>query len=200
MSMRLGWMFPTGDATGASGDSFPRRLSAQFPFQLGFGAKITDALYLGSYLGASFGNNGSDGRVERACTDSDENLHNDIACNSYTLRIGLELQYHFRPAQAVNPWLGYGIGPELASQSITDRIRGRDENTTVTGWEYARLTFGVDFRLTHGIGGGPLLEGTLGEFRHSHTEVNGQTTHSGSISDTALHGWVSLGLRFVLFP
>ena len=200
MALRLGWMSPAGNTSGASGDSLPARFSGQLPLLLGLGGKITDSLYVGGYLGASFGSDGSDVRVERACTDSDDNLHNDIACNSMTLRIGLEAQYHFMPSASVNPWLGYGIGPELASQSITDRVRARDENTTVTGWEYARLAFGVDFRLARGIGGGPLLEGTLGEFTHSRTEINGKVAHTGAISNTALHGWVSLGVRFVLFP
>jgi hypothetical protein len=200
LSLRLGWMFPAGDATGASGDSLPARFSGQLPLLIGLGAKVTPQLYVGSYLGGSFGSDGTDTRVDRACTDSDDDLRNDIACNSSTLRIGLEAQYHFLPAASVNPWIGYGIGPELATQSITDRVRARDETTTVTGWEFARLTFGVDFRLTRGFGAGPLLEGTFGEFTHSRTAINDRTTHSGSIPNTAVHSWVSLGLRFVLFP
>ncbi len=200
MSLRLGWMFPAGSATGASGDSLPARFSGQFPILLSLGGKVLPTLYVGGYFGGSFGNDGTDLRVDRACTDTDDNLKNDIACNTSTLRAGIEVQYHFRPTELVNPWLGYGLGPELASQSLTDRVRTRDESTTVTGWEYARFTFGVDFRVARSLGGGPLLEGTLGEFLHSRTEINGQTTHSGSISNTALHGWVSLGFRFVILP
>lgn len=200
MSFRMGFMVPVGDASGAPGDALHQRYSDQFGMLLGLGAKVSEAIYVGTYFGGSFGTNGGDTRVDRACTDRDDNLQNDISCGSGTLRAGLELEYHFQPAARVDPWLGYGIGPEFATQSITDHVRAVDETTSVTGWEYARLAGGINFRLARAVGLAPTLEGSLGQFNTSRTELNSVKVHDAAIPDRALHGWITVGLRLILFP
>ena len=116
-----------------------------------------------------------------------------------TFRLGLEVQYHFKPSETLNPWLGYGAGFESATQSIDDREQGYSETTALSGYTYAQLSGGFDLRKKT-VGFGPYAELALGRFTQTSTEVNGVETASGDIADPAWHAWLSLGFRMVLFP
>jgi hypothetical protein len=200
MHLVTGVMIPFGSVSDAPGDDLGRRYAWQVPFEVGLGAKPSEKLYLGGYLGFSVGAEGSDSRVEQACDDSDDNLDNDITCSTYTLRAGVELRYSFSPAADSNAWLGYGIGFASAIQTIDDRARGRKESTTASGYELARLGFGVDFRLNKVFGLGPTLVAAVGRFNHTRTEVNNEETFDGALDDPRFHVWGTLGVRMVFFP
>ncbi len=200
MDLRLGWSVPSGRASGASGDTLAGRYSSQFPLIFDLGAKVSERVFVGGYLHFGFGTNGSDATVERQCTDRDNNLDNNIRCGAFGFHMGVLAQYSFAPAAKVDPWIGYGIGFETGTESIDDTVVGRSEQTTSSGLELARLAGGVDFRLGKAIGLGPFAAMDIGRFTHTRTDVNGKTTYDGSIADPAVHWWISLGARFVLFP
>lgn len=198
MAFRTGAAFPLGKATQQRGDSLARRYSWQWPLQIELGAKVTPNVHVGGYFTMAFGAEGDDAAIEEYCDDDDSNLENDIGCSALGLRLGVHAQYHFRPDQTVNPWLGYGIGFESTTQVLQDRPRGYEESTTASGITYAKLDAGLDFRLPVGLG--PYLETAFGRFTKSSTNINGNKTFSGSIDDRAWHAWFTLGVRLVLFP
>jgi hypothetical protein len=198
--IRTGLSFPIGRATGAAGDDLHARYSLQVPFVFDLGAKLSRAVYLGGYLGFGIGTNGTNDRVEQLCDDRDSNTRNDVECSAYSVRLGIEARYYLSPDESVDPWLSYGIGFEAAAEAINDHPRGRSEQTTVTGIEFARLGVGFDWRASRVFGLGPLLELALGRYGGTRTEVNGAQAFDGSIGDAAVHGWVTLGLRGVFFP
>lgn len=200
MDMRVGWSVPSGRASGASGDTLAGRYSAQVPLIFDLGAKVSPKVFVGGYLHFGLGTNGNDARVDRQCTDRDNNLDNNIKCGAFGFHIGLLAQYSFSPAAKVDPWLGYGIGFETGTQSIEDTVAGRTEQTTSSGLEFARLTGGVDFRLVKAFGIGPFLSADFGRFTHTRTDVNGEATYDGNVPAPAVHWWITLGARFVLFP
>jgi hypothetical protein len=200
MHLVTGVMVPFGTVSGAPGDDLGRRYAWQVPFEIGLGAKATEKLYIGGYMGFSVGAEGSDSRVEQACDDSDNNLDNEITCTTSTLRAGVEVRYFFTPAADSSPWLGYGIGFASAKETIHDRARGRKESTTASGYELARLGFGVDFRLSRVVGLGPTLVAAVGRYSHTRTEVNGDETFDGDLDDPRFHVWGTLGFRLVFFP
>ncbi len=200
MHVLTGFMVPAGRVSGAPGDELARRYAWQVPFEVGLGAKPSEKFYVGAFLGFSLGAEGSDARVEQACDDKDSNLDNDISCSTYTLRFGVEGRYFFAASKSANPWLGYGIGFERAGQTIDDRIRGRQEQTMVDGFELARLGFGIDFRLNGTFGIGPALVIAVGRFSKTKTEVNGQETFSGSLDRPDAHVWGTIGARMVFLP
>ncbi len=200
MGFLVGIMVPFGNATGDPGDGLRDRYSSQGAFVVDLGFKPASSLFLGGYLGLSFGSEGSDNKVEAACEDDNDDADNDVTCSSSTLRIGLLLRYSFSPAEAVNPWLGYGIGYTEASQEIDDRHGERREETTVSGIEFARLQAGVDFRLSKTIGLGPELTAAFGRYGSTSTSVDGEVEFEGDIENPAVHTWLSLGFRLVLFP
>jgi hypothetical protein len=109
------------------------RYSSQFLFDIELGAKATDALFIGAYLGFGVGAEGSDERIESFCDDDDGDTENDIECSVVSLRLGVMARWSFSPAETVNPWLAYGIGFESQSQSIYDRVSTRRETTTASG-------------------------------------------------------------------
>jgi len=192
-------LFPFGDATAGRGDSLNSRYGWQWmPLELGLGAKLIDSLYLGGYLNVGVGWEGSDLRTEAHCEAGNDAV-DDVSCSAVSTRLGLELRYSFTPAESMNGWIGYGIGMTTGSQTISDAGR-YSETSTAQGIELARLTGGLDFRASRGFGLGPFALVSLGRYTHQKTEINGVVTSSGSIDNPALHAWVSVGLRMVIFP
>ncbi|HET9930663.1 MAG TPA: hypothetical protein VFQ35_08245 [Polyangiaceae bacterium] len=198
MAVRTGLSFPFGNATGNSADTLSRRYAWQIPIAFDLGAKITRSIFVGTYLQVGFGAEGSDNEVAAFCDDNDENFSNDVSCSVLTARLGLLMNYQFSPDKVLNPWIGYGIGFESASQSLKDKQHGYSESTTVSGLTYAQLSGGFDFRGAVGVG--PYAEIALGAFSRTSTEQYGRKVYSGSIDDRALHAWVTLGVRFVVRP
>ncbi len=196
-AFRTGVMFPGGRATGKAGDTLAARYSWAVPFMFDVGFKPTEHLFFGTYFGLAWGAEGSYVPIEGACLDDDDDLVNDVSCNSITLRWGLEAQYHFSPDQRWNPWVGYGFGLEATDQSIDERGKRR-ESTISRGVTFAQLSGGVDFRSAVGLG--PFFEASVGRFNSSRTEVNDVETFDGDIRDRALHYWLTLGLRLVVRP
>jgi len=194
-----GVLFPFGGATSGRGDSLSSRYGWQWmPLELGLGAKLIDSLYLGGYLNVGVGWEGSDLRTEAHCEAGNDAV-DDVSCSAVSTRLGLELRYSFTPAESMNGWIGYGIGMTTGSQTISDAGR-YSETSTAQGIELGRLTGGLDFRASSGFGLGPFALVSLGRYMHQKTEINGVVTSSGSIDNPALHAWVSLGLRMVIFP
>src|SRR4030095_7178090 len=98
-----------------------------------------------------------------------------------------------------NPWLGYGIGLETEQQTINDRITRREEMTTTTGLEFARLMVVLDFRYKT-LGFGPVISVALGRYTTSETAVNGDVTFDGEVDHPSMHGFLTIGIRGVVFP
>ncbi len=196
-AFRTGVMFPGGKASGRAGDTLAARYSWAVPFMFDVGFKPTQNVFVGTYFGLAWGAEGDYVPIEGTCSDDDDDLENDIACNSVTLRLGLEGQYHFAPADRWNPWVGYGFGFEATNQTIDER-GVRTESTMSSGVTFAQVSGGVDFRTAIGIG--PFFEASVGRFNSSRTEVNNVETFDGDIEDRATHYWLTLGLRLVVRP
>ncbi len=199
MGFRLGLAFPIGEATGEPSDSLAARYAWQVPLALDAGVKIGPNVFVGAYFGYAFGAEGSDPFVEALCDDNDEDLENDVDCDASTLRIGLEVQYHFAPTEKMNAWVGYGAGYETSDETITDRQQGYTERTIASGFTIAKLDGGLDFR-SKVMGAGPYLEVAIGQFTKGTTEIGSAETWSGDIPDAAWHAWLAVGFRMVLFP
>jgi hypothetical protein len=194
-----GVMFPFGDATSARGDSLSNRYSWQWmPLEVGLGAKIIDELYVGGYFNFGVGWEGGDYKTGGRCNAGD-GLSDDVNCSSTSFRVGIELRYTFTPEERLSGWIGYGVGITSATQTISDAGR-YSETSTARGVELARLSGGLDVRASKGFGLGPYVLGSIGRFSHAKTEIQGATTFDGSIENPALHLWLSVGLRMVVFP
>jgi hypothetical protein len=197
-AFRTGLLFPVGDATSRPNDTLASRYAWQVPIAVDLGMRFAEHYFVGGYLGIGFGSTGSDARLERACSDDDEDFDNDIVCSAVTLRAGVEVQYNFRPDQRLNPWVGYGFGFEAASAKLSDHALGYEETVTSSGLTYAQLSAGFDMR--HAVGFGPFLEAAVGGYRRVTTDSGAALTTSRPIDDQALHVWLMLGFRLVVNP
>jgi hypothetical protein len=194
-----GVAFPFGRASDAPRDSLSARYSWHWiPLELGLGAKIIDELYLGAYFNVGAGWEGSDSHTESRC-EAGYGVDDDVSCSSVSVHGGIELRYTFTPAEPLSGWVGYGVGATSVTQSISDAGR-YDESNTAQGIEFARLSGGLDFRVKRGFGLGPYALVSVGRFVHQRTEIRNDVTFSGAIPDPALHAWLALGLRIVVFP
>ncbi|HEY6077512.1 MAG TPA: hypothetical protein VIW29_01835 [Polyangiaceae bacterium] len=195
----MGIAFPLGDASGTSGDSLSARYGWQWvPLELGFGAKVTESVYVGAYLDLSVGYEGSDHVTKRRC-EAGDGLDDDLTCSSSSAHLGVEARYTINPTETFAGWFGYGIGYTAASQSISDAGR-YEETSTVRGFEFARLSLGLDMRLSRGFGMGPFAVASLGRYLKQETTINDYETSAGSIDDQAFHCFLTLGYRLVIFP
>ncbi len=86
----------------------------------------------------------------------------DLVAQNTTVRSvtgGLYADWHFRPARSLDPFVGLSTGcrnlwlvPETGP------------NTSITGWEIARLRLGLDYRITPEIAIAPVVAGGLSMF------------------------------------
>jgi len=181
MDIRTGYSIPLGKVEGETNllgvSKMGDLVSGQVPVMIDIGGKPIPELFVGGYMGLAFG--GAAGFTKDNCP----------SCVAVGLHVGVEAQYHILPAGFVNPWVGYGLG--LESLAVGD-------NSTVGwgGFEFARLMGGADFRINRIFGVGPFVDLSLGTY----STFTDQYSKSSSVEKTAVHEWLTLGVRFVFFP
>lgn len=149
---------------------------------------MTSNIFVGGYLGLGLGGGGSSANFCE--TDG-------VSCATASLHLGLQAQYHFTPASRMNWWAGYGIG--LDSLALAASGPGGEASVSIAGVEYAVLSGGFDYRVSETFGVGPVVSLSLGSYSSASQELNGVSTDL-DIDNTALHAWLNLGVRLVLFP
>jgi hypothetical protein len=190
MAFRTGYSIPMGTVMkGALQDGSDLKMSdtvsGQVPIIVDIGDKLIPELFIGGYFGLGFG--GTAGQVHDGCQAAGD------SCLGVSVQLGIEAQYHILPSGSVDPWLGYGIGVE--SLGVSEANDNTTQTVSFTGYQFARLSAGADFRVTHGFGVGPFVEYSLGQYNT--VNGNGQDV---DIPSKAGHQWLTLGARFVLFP
>ena len=192
LALRTGYSIPMGKTglplvdpqTGAVSDHMSQATTGQVPIIVDVGGKIIPQLFLGGYFGLAFG--GEAGAAKAGCE------FNGGGCVSVAAYFGIEAQYHILPAGPVNPWLGYGAGFESL---VLSEGSNSSNNLSLSGFQFARLSGGVDFRVNRVFGVGPVLDFALGRYS-SVSEGSGSIDINGG----AGHQWLTLGVRFVFFP
>ena len=190
LALRTGVSIPFGKYADSSAANMSDFVSPQVPLLVDIGGKVGRHVFIGGYLGLGFG--GAAGTTSGVCDRT------NASCAAVSLRLGPEVLFFFMPDQKVDPWVGYGIGWEsTALASSTDRL---DSAMGFAGVEFAHLMGGVDFRLSRIFGIGPFVDFALGSYSRYSFQTDPGPDDDGSIDDTALHGWLTVGARFVFFP
>lgn len=165
----------------------------QIPVHADVGVKIIPQLFVGGYVGVSLGGVGD--TMSRACDQA------HVSCSSIGFRFGLQAQYHVAPGGKLNPWVGYGIGYEIAGASGTNG--GNTLSVAYGGVEFAHVMAGADFRISRIVGVGPFADFAIGQYSFASVEETrfGRTVKTdGSVQDKALHEWLTLGVKVTFFP
>jgi hypothetical protein len=155
---------------------------------LEIGGKPTPALFLGVLIEGAGGPHGTTfaGTCRGAAAD----------CVATTGRAGVLARFYFSPGSSQTGWLALGTGVESTSVSAYQRNSTvKLAELTATGWEIARASLGLDFRLSPVVGVGLYAVASVATF----------DTFSGSLAADAVggksaHGWLGAGVRAVLFP
>ena len=117
------------------------------------------------------------------------------ACSVTGLRVGIEGTYAFRDHGG--PWVGLGTGFEWMFTSISAATFTREVD--VSGWEFANFQAGWDVEVSPRWKVGPWLSLSVGEFSRA-TLSGGGTTIEQTISNTAVHGWLQIGVKGTFGP
>jgi hypothetical protein len=152
---------------------------------------LVEVLFVAAYAGFSLGQRGSHAR---SCVKGQDKF-----CSSSTFAAGLGAEYSLAPNATYNPWLGYGIGYELALLGVNDYAAGRGEHVVSEGFTHARIRAGLDVRKKK-AGFGPFVEVAMGKFLTATTDLDERGDYVSRIHDSAVHAWVTLGMRVVLNP
>jgi hypothetical protein len=190
----LGYGLPFGEMS--EGSDLGDGISGQLPLWLDVGYRLNPKLFLGAYVQYGFGFVGD--AIDEGCDRSDE-----IDCTATDVRLGLQLHYHIAPQSAANPWLGLGAGYEW--MSLGTEAAGMEAGVTLSGFEFINLQLGLDFRLARHLFAGPFVSMSVGQYDEISFDCDGpfcselSTSTDGEIEDTAIHGWVVLGLRATYF-
>jgi len=190
MALRTGYSHPLGKANGADGGKMSDVTTGQVPIMVELGGKVVPNLFLGGYLGIAGGM--AAGALDDLCDDA------NYDCYALGIRAGLQGHFQLMPHGSTNPWIGYGIGYESLTISVSDG----DDNGSFTnaGPEYARVMAGLDFRLSRTFGLGPFVDVSIGKYTRYKDDPPGGESEDGDIPKPAMHEWVTVGARFVFFP
>lgn len=182
VGLRAGYALPLGDVS--SGNAYSDFTKGIVPLQLDVGYRINGNWFAGAYF--------QYGLTNVKVPECDQS---GVSCSASDLRFGIEGQYHLMPANALDPWVGLGVGYEVYHSS--ESAGGMEASGSTNGFEFLNATVGADYKLAPNLGVGPFLGLSLGEFSNASFSSPGQPDQSGSIQDKALHLALSFGLRGV---
>lgn len=185
LGARLAYSIPLGSLTGAENDALSNTVSGRLPFGIDVGYRINRALYVGGFLqyAALFvANNSTTGCGQ-----------NGVSCSGSDFQLGIQAAYHPLQTGALDPWLGLGVGYEMANVDITKG--STSASAQVTGFQFLNLMAGAEYKVDKNFGVGPLVSLSLGEYSNQKVcEAGGQCV-STSISNSALHEWLTFGVQ-----
>lgn len=172
----LGYALPWGKFDSDDGLSVGESVTGQVPLILDAGYRI-DHFVVGMQFqyGLAF-------RSANKCDGGAD-------CSTKDLRLGLTLEYRIKPHEPIDPWVGIGVGYEWLS--FSDTVDGRIRSGGIRGIEMFALRAGLDFQVADQLHAGPFVGFSLGQYSASWRNEGG----SEDISQTALHGWITIGVR-----
>jgi hypothetical protein len=185
VGLRSGYAIGLGNVD--SPDTMSDFVQGAVPVWVDAGYRIESPnLFVGGYFQYGFGLLG--GKTSSTCNTQ------GVSCSSNVLVYGLQAHYHVSPGDSFDPWIGYGIGMENMNINLSGP--GGSGSVGLSGWDYAIFQLGGDFGVAPNLGIGPVVMFTMGQYGNISQTLNGQT-QSQSVNQTALHEWLTLGIRGV---
>jgi hypothetical protein len=194
--LRTGLGFGLGKAGQISGVPGSREVNDivawRVPIWIDLGYRLSDPLTLGVYAQLGLGGGGDCGG----------------SCNSSDLRLGAQALWH-APGGAL--WLGAGLGYEwqslyalrvppeafpidAADPDAVSQVATRVAETL--GGPELTLQAGLDFELEPGLGVGPYVSASVGQYVTDSYDCDQVTCPTGSsVNGSATHAWLGVGVR-----
>jgi hypothetical protein len=182
-AVRLGLAIPAGSIQdGTSLDSYA---GSAVPLVLEAGWRIDPSLFVGARFLYAF----------PQLKNPMGSCNNGVTCDGFDMHLGVEGIYRFLADRTFAPWAGLGFGYEWASEDINRANIGG--GGTFRGFE-GLLQGGGDVRLSSQLVLGPYVEVALGRFETTDARGrigNTSTETTMDIANTAVHTWISFGVR-----
>ena len=181
IGLSVGYALPMGSVSGSQ--PMTDLFSGALPLQVDVGWRFTPNLYLGAFFQYSFAFISS--TQEAACT-----VNGWTNCTGSDMQFGANFVYTFLPYATFAPYVGLGLDWEIASLSYSGSNQSISES--VSGFQFARILVGGDFRVGSAFRVGPFVNFSLGQFS-SLSSPNPDA--NGTIADKALHTWLQFGIK-----
>ncbi len=180
LGVRVGYGIPLGSA--AQNAKWSDQIKGMIPFWFDVGYRIDPNWYVGGFFqfGLGFVPSG-------LCTTG-------LSCSENDLRFGLNVHYHFLPAETFDPWIGLGAGYEIWNYNVS--AAGVSGSAQLKGFEFGNAQLGLDYKFSPTFAVGPFVTFTVAQFSDQSGSVAGFSS-SGSIDNKAIHEWLIFGLRGV---
>jgi len=206
LGLRLGYAIPMGKAGALAApgttpdtknDNLHDTISGMVPLWFDVGYRIDPALYVGAFFQYGFAFVNKDNPSNVACNQG-------VSCSAHDITFGANVHYHILPDGSFDPWLGAGLGYEMATFSESGTVTegttsfNVDGSATFKGFEFLILEAGGDFKPAPNFAVGPFVNFALGElttWSSSVTVAGVSQDQSGDLVDTGLHEWLTLGVR-----
>jgi hypothetical protein len=180
LGLRLGYAPAMGDAMKDA--KMSEGVKSQIPIQLDAMFGVTPDLSVGAYVSYGFGQLASG-----ACDAG-------VSCSASDTRFGLQGLYSFNAAGAAFvPWVGAGIGYEVASYSM--EADGEKLEFDLSGWEFLNLQAGANYRVNDRVSFGPYVQFSVGQYSSAEVTMPGVGSFSGDIPEKGVHQWFGFGVR-----
>jgi hypothetical protein len=174
LGLRLGYGLPLGNATGDVGQS--DAYSGMIPIWIDAGYMVTPEILVGIYL--QYG----------IAMVADASCPEGLDCSGSNIRFGVQGHYHLGVGKPLDPWLGVGIGYEIAGISFGEG------SSSLSGLEFLNLQGGADFTLSDGLTAGPFASFSIGQYSSVGLDPE-PPGYSGSIQEKGVHMWFVLGAK-----
>ena len=158
VGLRTGFALPLGSVQ----QSLPLRdtVNGTIPIWIDAGYRFHPNAMIGAFFQYGIGLMNSDGTAlgMKICGSSDN-------CSVSDIVFGLQFQYHLMPDATFDPWGGVGFGYEILG--LDDP--GTANNTgaggaSYSGFQFANLQIGGDYKVMPNLGLGPFMMFSLGEY------------------------------------
>jgi len=182
-AVRLGLAIPAGSMQ--SGTSLDSYAGSAVPLVLEAGWRIDPSLFVGARFLYAF----------PQLKNPMGSCNSNVSCDGFDTSLGVEGVYRFMADRKFAPWAGVGFGYEWASEDINRPNGGL--GGTYRGFE-GLLQVGGDVRTSSQLVLGPYAEVSLGRFETTDGRLrigNTTTDTTMDIANTAVHTWISFGIR-----
>lgn len=194
VGLRSGYAIPLGNLAGApSGATAPNlgdTISGMVPIWLDAGYRLNPNMMIGAFFqyGIAFANTGNKSFLAQCANSA-------VSCSANDLMFGAQFHYHLMPDQTIDPWAGIGIGYEILNMSGSQGGQSLG-SAAFNGFQFVNLQIGGDYKVMPNLGVGPFVMFSLGEYSGcSLNGPNGQSAGTCTIQNTAMHEWLTFGIR-----
>jgi hypothetical protein len=189
LGVRAGFGLPFGKTDDdTSNSSMSDGVTGMIPLWLDVGYRLNPNVQIGAFLQYGFALLNKD----KAFSDC---KMSGVSCSGSDLVIGASGQYHLM-LESVDPWVGIGVGYERLG--FTMSAQGAEVSVATSGLNFLNLQAGADFQASPGLGVGPFVSFSAGQYSsNSGSGSGGVTVMVMDPKKKAMHEWLLFGVRGV---